>query len=127
MHPTLSYGSQLWWASPKKKTLINILRLAQNTGLRLITGAFRTTPVEPLHALSRVLPIHIYLEKLTSNSTLRLLRLPSWALPLQLLGTPWHNPSPTDFPSPVPRQRTCRSVNQSALDCLAARLDPDLL
>ena len=38
--PMLSYGSQLWWATPKKKTLINILRTAQNVGLRLITGAF---------------------------------------------------------------------------------------
>ena len=124
--PTLSYGSQLWWAAPKKQTLINILRTAQNVGLRLITGAFHTTLVEPLHALARVLPIHVYLEKLASNSALCLLHLPSWALPLQLLGHPWHTPSPSDFKPPVPKHRTCCSVNRSALTCLAARLDPAL-
>src|SRR6266404_6926396 len=36
--PTLTYSSQLWWASPKKKTLIAILRTAQNIGLCLIAG-----------------------------------------------------------------------------------------
>src|SRR6266404_4005305 len=84
--PTLSYGSQLWWAVPRKTSLISTLRMAQHIGLCLITGAFRTTPTEPLHVLARVLPIHIYLEKLFSNSALRLLHLPSWAIPLQLLG-----------------------------------------
>ncbi len=79
-----------------------------------------------MNVLSRVLPIHIYLEKLASNSALRLLRLPPWALPLQLLGSPWHDPSPNDFRPPVPSQRTCRSVNRSALTCLAARLNPAL-
>jgi len=68
--PTLSYGSQLWWASPKKQTLVNILHTAQNAGLHLIMGAFHTTPVEPLHVLARILPIHIFLEKLCSNSAL---------------------------------------------------------
>src|SRR6267378_2082883 len=98
--------------------------MAQNVGLRLITGAFRTTPVEPL--LARVLPIHIYIEKLCSNSALRLLRLPPWALPLQLLGPLWHTLSPLDFPTPVPKQHTSRSVNRSPLNCLTARLDPTL-
>ncbi len=124
--PTLTYSSQLWWASPKKKTLIAILRTAQNVGLCLITGAFHTSPVEPLGVLARVLPIHVHLEKLASNSALRLLRLLPWALPLQLLGPPWHDPSPNDFRPPVPIQCTCRSVNQSALNCLAVRLNPAL-
>src|SRR6266404_4902438 len=78
--PTLLYGSQLWWAVPRKTTLINTLCTAQHVGLRLITGAFRTTPTEPLHVLAQVLPIHIYLEKLFSNSALQLLRLPNWAI-----------------------------------------------
>src|SRR6266404_2462198 len=124
--PTLSYGSQLWWAAPRKQTLIHILCTAQNVGLRLITGAFRTSPIEPLSVLSRILPIHVYLEKLASNSALRLLRLPSWALPLQLLGPPWHLSSPHDFRPHVPSQRACHSVNRSALTCLAARLTPAL-
>ena len=124
--PTLSYGSQLWWTSPKKQTLLNILWTAQNVGLHLITGVFHTTPMEPLHVLAHVLPIHIYLEKLCSNSALHLLRLPPWALPLQLLGPLWHTLTTQTFPSPVPRHRTCQSVNKSALDCLVARLDPEL-
>src|SRR6266404_9204966 len=95
--PTLSYGSQLWWAVPRKITLINTLCTTQNVGLHLITGAFHTTPVEPLHILVQVLPIHIYLEKLFSNLALRLLHLPLWALPLQLLGSHWHTPSCNDF------------------------------
>ena len=49
--PILSYGCQLWIDSPKKATLIKKVQLVFNEGIKVIAGAFRTAPREPLHEL----------------------------------------------------------------------------
>lgn len=51
--PVITYGCQLWFDPHKpSRTLIKKLQVIQNIGLRRIAGAFRTTPVEPLHVLT---------------------------------------------------------------------------
>jgi hypothetical protein len=67
--PVLTYGCQLWYTGKQKK-LANKLQVVQNEGVRLIAGAFRTTPREPLHQLFNILPIDLRLRMLTDNSAL---------------------------------------------------------
>jgi hypothetical protein len=43
--PALTYGSPIWFRGQKR--LIKTLQTVQNTAVRVITGAFRSTPLEP--------------------------------------------------------------------------------
>ena len=57
--PVLSYGCQLWATSRKYKSLCAKAQVVFNEGVRIIAGAFRTAPREPLHELTRVLPARV--------------------------------------------------------------------
>ncbi len=48
----LTYGAPVWYTGIKQKGLVAHMQVAQNEGLRKLTGVFKTTPIEPLHNLT---------------------------------------------------------------------------
>ena len=72
----LTYGVPVWYTGHRQKGLLKILQIAQNDGLRKITGVFKTMPTEPLHNLTGILPISYLLKKLMRSYSLRLKGLP---------------------------------------------------
>lgn len=62
----------------------------QNTGLRLILGTFRTSPVAALHHIGSILPIPLLLERTVANAAIRLRSLPRHAQPIIRLSEPWN-------------------------------------
>ena len=70
--PTLTYGAQVWYTGIGQKSLLQKMQVAQNEGIRKITGVFRTTPVEPLHNLTGIPPISYVLPKLIQSYSNRL-------------------------------------------------------
>jgi hypothetical protein len=113
--PVLTYGCQLWYTGKQKK-LAHKLQVVQNEGVRLIAGAFRTTPREPLQQLFNILPIDLRLRMLTDNSALRLYRLQSSSQVLLRLGGEWAPNPQESIPTPV------RSKAKTALRALAGRV-----
>jgi len=63
----LNYGCQLWFTGKQKK-LIKKLQVIQNEAIRVISGAFRTSPREQLHQLLSILPVDLRLTMLTQNT-----------------------------------------------------------
>jgi len=78
--PILTYGATMWFTGPGQKGLTDTLQVAQNEGLRKITGTFCTMPTEPLHNMTGILPISYLLPKLLDAYTLRLQSMPPDAL-----------------------------------------------
>ena len=113
--PVLTYGCQLWYTGKQKK-LAHKLQVVQNEGIKLIAGAFRTTPREPLQQLFNVLPMDLRLRLLTDNSALRLYRLQSSSQVLLRLGIEW-TPTPRES-IPTPTRRSAKT----ALRALASRV-----
>ena len=70
--PILTYGVPAWFTGRNQKGLTQFLTVAQNQGLRKMTGVFKTTPCDPLHNLARVPPIPYLLNKLTASYTQKL-------------------------------------------------------
>jgi hypothetical protein len=70
--PTLTYGAQVWYTCIGQKGLLHKMQVAQNEGIRKITGAFRTTLVEPLQNLTGVPPIPYLMTKLMDSYANRL-------------------------------------------------------
>ena len=123
--PVLSYGSPLWFVPGKTKGLVAKTQAVQNEMVRMVAGAFRTAPREALCHLTRMLPMEIYLEKLTFTSALRLYRLPGASQLLRRLGPDWHVPSPEDLPLAVPtnhRRQGSRTQRPTALEALASQV-----
>jgi len=85
--PTLTYRAQVWYTGVQQKRLINCLQIAQNEGIRKMTGVFRTTPIEPLHNLTRVPPIPYLIDKLMHSYAHRPQDLPSSAKVCMILTT----------------------------------------
>jgi len=85
--PTLTYGAQVWYNGVQQKCLLNRLQIAQNEGIRKMTGVFRTTPIEPLHNLTRIPPIPYLMGKLMHSYSHRLRDLPSSAKVRTILTT----------------------------------------
>jgi hypothetical protein len=113
--PVLTYGCQLWYTGTEKG-LINKLQVVQNEGVRLIAGAFRTAPREPLQQLLNILPMALRLRMLIDNSALHLYRLQSSSQVLLRLGEGW-SPNPNkQIPTPV------RTNTNTALRALASRI-----
>jgi hypothetical protein len=77
--PTLTYGAQVWYTSKGQKSLVHRLQVAQNEGLRKMTGIFKMTPVDPLHNLTGVPPISYVLPKLMHAYSNHLQELPTRA------------------------------------------------
>ncbi|KAF8623926.1 hypothetical protein AX17_007254 [Amanita inopinata Kibby_2008] len=92
--PILTFGAPVWHTGRCQKTLIRPLETAQNECLRWILGAFSTSPVDELHHISAILPMHILLEKISDNAALRLRRLPRHSQVLARTPSNWeeHNP-----------------------------------
>jgi hypothetical protein len=113
--PVLTYGCQLWYTGKQKK-LAHKLQVVQNEGVRLIAGAFKTAPREPLHQMFNILPIDLRLRLMTDNSALRLYRLQTSSQVLLRLGGDWA-PNPQE-PIPTPARKRAKT----ALRALASRV-----
>jgi len=74
--PVLTYSFPLYSTQPCIKGLLDILQVAQNDAIRKMSGAFKTTPIVPLHYLMAIPPIPLTISKLTSVFCLRIQRLP---------------------------------------------------
>ena len=66
----LDYGCQIY--SSATKTKLKELDVVHNMGLRICTGAFRTSPVESLYVDSNELPLHLRREELGLRYTTRI-------------------------------------------------------
>ena len=117
--PVLTYGCQLWFTG-KQKMLVKKLQVVQNEAIRVIAGAFRTAPCEPLHQLLSILPMDLRLTMLTQNTALQLYRVSKESQLLRHLGGDWYVPQPHDFPLPTPNSERANT----ALRSLAARASP---
>jgi hypothetical protein len=101
-----------------------------NEGVKVISGAFRTVPWEPLHEFLRILPACHFIEKLTHTSALRLYRVPRESQLLGRLGHEWDPSVQTGadwvLPGPsngTPRNRSgCSTQRPTALEALGARV-----
>jgi hypothetical protein len=107
--PVLTYGSAIWFRGQKKH--IKMLQIAQNIAVRTIAGAFRSTPLEPLHQLTAIPPIQIRLQRLSTQAAIRLLSLPHSSPVLLRLGPPWStgegSGSHLPYPFQARRPTTC--------------------
>jgi len=74
--PVLMYGFPLYSTQPHIKGLLDILQVAQNNPVHKMSGAFKTTPIVPLHYLMAIPPIPLTISKLTSVFRLRIQCLP---------------------------------------------------
>jgi hypothetical protein len=109
--PILSYGIQLWYQG--QVGLVMQLQGAQNDAVRIISGAFKTAPRDPLHQLLAILPFGLRIQMLMKYSALRLYRLPRESQLLKRLGDPWSSPREGDLPSPAPPPTTDASTQGS--------------
>ncbi|KAF8632119.1 hypothetical protein AX17_004922 [Amanita inopinata Kibby_2008] len=96
--PVLTFGAPIWFTGRCQKALIRPLETAQNECLRWILGAFSTSPVDELHHISAILPIHIFLEKLSNNAALCLHRLPCLSQVLARTPSSWEEHNPDLYP-----------------------------
>ena len=87
--PVLSYGCQLWANARNYRTLVKLTQAVFNDGVKVISGAFRTAPREPLHEITRVPPARFFFDKLTTTSALRLYRVPITSQLRRHLGPGW--------------------------------------
>ena len=119
--PILTYGIQLWYRG--QVGLVKQLQGAQNEAVRVITGAFKMAPREPLHQLIAILPFDLRIQMLMKNSALRLYRLPRESQLLKRLGGPWSSPREGDLPLPCTPARNRRV--HTRLTALAQLVPPD--
>jgi ribonuclease HI len=73
--PVLIYGSQLWWGGKHSKSNTARLQTALNHALRLITRAFKTSPISALQHIAHIPPIAYTIKKLCYGSSIRFHRL----------------------------------------------------
>ena len=75
--PIADYGSLLWWkqSSKSKQALLARFQMLQNKALRLILGAFKTSPTRAMEIEAAIPPPAIRLQKLSDNYALRVLKL----------------------------------------------------
>jgi ribonuclease HI len=84
--PKMEYGLCVWYspvisngASRRKGSMGFLTQLGkvQNIACRLITGAFKTTPIDALNYLANIPPIELRLNQASFNAAVRLASLPS--------------------------------------------------
>ena len=103
---TITYALAIWFSHHKKQTTkLQHIQCVLNIGMRLVCGAFKSTPVNALQALSHIPPATIILRKLSESAGQCFLKLPrlsqvvqqllsSWCSSAQALNTPfWTIPS----------------------------------
>ena len=61
--PILTYGAEVWYTGHRQKHLVNMLQVAQNEGIRKITGVFRTTPTAVSENMIGIAPIKFVLSR----------------------------------------------------------------
>ena len=61
--PILTYGAEVWYTGHRQKHLVNMLQIAQNEGIRKITGVFRTTPTAVSENMIGIAPIKFVLSR----------------------------------------------------------------
>ena len=86
--PTLTYGAALWYTGIAQKGLTGPLQVAQNDALRKMCGVFHTTPVDPLHHVANILPIHYRLLSARDSFLARMKTLPPSHLLLTINSDP---------------------------------------
>ncbi|KAK6974589.1 hypothetical protein R3P38DRAFT_3132995 [Favolaschia claudopus] len=83
--PKMEYGLCVWYSpvvptsSGRRRGSVGVLTQlgkVQNVACRLITGAFKTTPVAALNYLANIPPIELRLNQASFNSAARLASLP---------------------------------------------------
>ncbi|KAI5115165.1 hypothetical protein M0805_000297, partial [Coniferiporia weirii] len=121
--PVLTYGFQLWFTGIRQKSHLQPLIVAQNQALRLVAGAFKTSPSSGLHHLLAILPIPFLLRHLLVNSAARLSKLPLTSQVIARLPPAW-GPSPSHVPNPVNRLRSSPDHPVSILHRLAFLSSP---
>jgi hypothetical protein len=74
--PIADYGAPLWFRTSKaRKALLAKFQTLQNKALRLILGAFKTSPSRAMELEAAIPPPAIRLQKLNDNYALRVLKL----------------------------------------------------
>ena len=122
--PILTYAAPVWYTG--QAGLLRDLRTAQNAAIRHIAGAFRTTPVDPLHQLMGIMPIDIRMGMLIKNAALRLYRLPPNSQLIARTPGPWGPPQGGLIPLPIhpPRRNYKSNLRSLAADLpKAPRID----
>ena len=71
--PILTYGAPVWYTGVSQKGLINTLQIAQNEGIRKITGVFRTTPTAVTENMIGIAPIKYLLPRIIHSFHNRLI------------------------------------------------------
>ncbi|KAF5374701.1 hypothetical protein D9615_009019 [Tricholomella constricta] len=105
--PVLTYASPIWWTG--KTTHSTILEKVQNTALRHIAGAFRTTPIKALEIDLAIPPINLTLDLANARYADRLHKLNTTNPIIQRLSNEWRNGFDPTTPPPLPSQKPTRS------------------
>jgi len=98
--------------------LVKKLQVIQNEAVRVIAGAFHTTPCELLHQLLTILPVDLRLTMLTQNMAIRLYKVLKESQLLRRLKGNWYMPQPHNPPLPTPNNHRAHTT----LCSLAARV-----
>ena len=99
--PILTYGATVWYRPHKPvRTLVKKLEVVQNKAIRLITGAFKTTPIELIQLRSFLPPIEIWLRKLNQQAAIRLHTLSPLSPVIQRLPDIWRNRKKPEVETP---------------------------
>src|SRR5579872_1173883 len=98
--PVLMYASVAWYNKDDRQTaLLKPMQTLLNQAERMVSGAFRTTPLKATRMLSHLPSIRNTLEWLHNRAAHRLLKLPEMALVSQRLPRSWRkNHGTTPYP-----------------------------
>ena len=72
--PIADFGAEVWWKG--QKGFCAKMDIVQNTALRKIMGAFRTTPIGALQTEAAMPPTHFRLDHLRRKYALRVINMP---------------------------------------------------
>ena len=118
--PIITWAAVLWFRHDlPRKNLLNKLERVQNISLRLVCGAFKTTPVGALQVLAHQPPIELTLTRFASNAALRLSRTPTSSPVFQRLPQDWRNGERGNAPIP-PLKHLPHNNNPSSRRSLTA-------
>lgn len=120
--PVLTYASPVWWSG--KKTHSSILEKVQNTALRHIAGAFRTTPIKALEVDLAIPPINLTLDLANARYADCLHKLHATSPIIQRLPNEWRDGAIPTIPPPLPSQKPSRNTKPrkpTQLESIAAK------
>lgn len=126
--PIITYASPLWFRPDRPITsLTKKLEVIQNISLRLICGAFKTTPVKGLQVIAHQPPIFETLSRFQFNAARRLSRLPTSSPVFQRLPKSWRQGDRGNAPIPpleVLPHNTSTSRSLTSLEYLSSLNHP---